>query len=52
MLIRPEAEADIPAIDQINLAAFQNHPHSHQTEHLIVRALRASGALTLSLVAE
>jgi putative acetyltransferase len=52
MILRPETEADIPAIDQINLEAFLHHPYSHQTEHLIVRALRASGALTLSLVAE
>ena len=52
MNLRPETDADIPAIDRINLDAFLNHPYSHQTEHLIVRALRASGALTLSLVAE
>jgi putative acetyltransferase len=52
MIIRPETKADIPAIDQINIVAFLNHPYSHQTEHLIVRALRSSGALTLSLVAE
>lgn len=52
MIIRPETEADIPAIDRINTEAFLNHPYSHQTEHLIVRALRASRALTLSLVAE
>lgn len=52
MILRPETEADIPAIDQINREAFLHHPYSHQTEHLIVRALRASGALTLSLVAE
>ncbi len=47
MIIRPETEADISAIDRINLEAFQNHPYGHHTEHLIVRALRASGALTL-----
>lgn len=52
MIIRPETKADIPSIDQINIEAFLNHPYSHQTEHLIVRALRSSGALTLSLVAE
>jgi putative acetyltransferase len=34
------------------LAAFKDHPFSQQTEHLIVDALRAAGALTLSLVAE
>lgn len=47
MTIRPETEADIPPIDRINLEAFQNHPCSHQTEHLLIRALRAAGALTL-----
>ncbi|HEY3399338.1 MAG TPA: N-acetyltransferase [Geothrix sp.] len=52
MIIRPETEADVPAIDRINIEAFLNHPFSHQTEHLIVRALRASGALALSLVAD
>lgn len=52
VFIRPETEADIPAIDRINLDAFQNHPYSHRTEHLIVRPLRASGALTLSLLAD
>lgn len=52
MIIRPERETDLPAIDRINLEAFKDHPYSHQTEHLIVRALRAAGALTLSLVAE
>lgn len=52
MIIRPERETDIPAIDRINIKAFRDHPYSHQTEHLIVRALRAAGALTWSLVAE
>lgn len=52
MLIRLETETDIPAIDRINRVAFLGHPHSHQTESLIVRALRGAGALTLSLVAE
>lgn len=52
MNVRPEREADLPAIDRIHQKAFLGHPFSHQTEHLIVRALRASGALTLSLVAE
>jgi putative acetyltransferase len=34
------------------IAAFANHPFSHQTEHLIVEGLRADNALTLSLVSE
>ena len=52
MIIRPETSADHKAIQEINIAAFANHPYSHQIEHLIVEALRADGALTISLVAE
>lgn len=52
MIIRPEVEADYPAIREILIAAFADHPYSHQTEHLIVEALRADRALTVGLVAE
>lgn len=52
MIIRPETSDDYQAIREINIAAFANHPYSQQTEHLIVEALRADGALTSSLVAE
>jgi len=52
MRIRPETPADHAAIREINTAAFAEHPFSRQTEHLIVEALRADGALALSLVAE
>ncbi len=51
MLIRPETEEDFAAIRDIHIAAFENHPHSRQTEHLIVEALRAACALSISLVA-
>jgi putative acetyltransferase len=50
--IRPETSADHAAIREINITAFAVHPHSRQTEHLIVEGLRADGALTISLVAE
>jgi putative acetyltransferase len=50
--IRPETPQDFKAIEEIHIAAFANHPYSRQTEHLIVNALRADGALTVSLVAE
>lgn len=50
--IRPEQAQDIAAISAITQAAFIDHPHSQQTEHLIIDALRAAGALTISLVAE
>jgi putative acetyltransferase len=52
MTIRPETSDDLGAIEQIHIAAFANHPYSKQTEHLIVNALRADHALTVSLVAE
>ncbi|MGE5611300.1 MAG: GNAT family N-acetyltransferase [Bacillota bacterium] len=52
MLIRSETPADYDAIRTILIAAFAHHPYSHQTEHLIVEALRAANALTLALVAE
>ena len=52
MQVRPETEADHASIRRIHIAAFANHPHSKQTEHLIVEALRAAKALSLSLVAE
>jgi len=50
-VIREEASDDADCIDAVNRAAFLDHPFSQQTEHLIVRGLRESGALTLSLVA-
>lgn len=52
MNIRPETAQDLDAIQQINIDAFADHPFSHQTEHLIVNALREAGALTISLVVE
>ncbi|KZB56178.1 GCN5 family acetyltransferase [Thalassospira lucentensis] len=51
MLIRDETEADIPAIHALLANAFATAPHSQQTEHLIVDALRDKGRLSLSLVA-
>ncbi|WP_426130294.1 GNAT family N-acetyltransferase [Pararhizobium sp. PWRC1-1] len=52
MIIRPESPADIAAIRAVTIAAFKDHPHSDQTEHLIIDRLRQAGALSLSLVAE
>lgn len=52
MTIRPETPDDLHAIENVHIAAFANHPYSRQTEHLIVNALRAAQALTVSLVAE
>jgi putative acetyltransferase len=52
MLIRDEQAGDEDAIRQLVAAAFRDHPHSDQREHFLIDALRASGALTLSLVAD
>ena len=52
MIVRPETARDLDGIREVNIGAFQGHPFSQQTEHLIVEALRAADALELSLVAE
>jgi putative acetyltransferase len=52
MIIRKETASDIEAITQVTIAAFRTLQISNQTEQFIIKALRAAGALTLSLVAE
>ena len=52
MIIRTETDRDLDGIREVNIAAFQGHPYSQQTEHLIVEALRDADALEVSLVAE
>jgi putative acetyltransferase len=52
MIIREETTADIEAITQVTIAAFKTLQVSNHTEQFIIKALRAAGALTLSLVAE
>ncbi|WP_437205151.1 GNAT family N-acetyltransferase [Planctomicrobium sp. SH664] len=52
LLIRPESAGDVAAITAVTRQAFENHPHSQQTEHLIIDELRRTGALKISLVAE
>jgi len=52
VILRPETDGDLDAIREVNIVAFEGHPYSQQTEHLIVEALRAADALELSLVAE
>lgn len=52
IVIREESETDIPTISDITLAAFQPLDISSHTEHFIIDALRAAGALSVSLVAE
>jgi putative acetyltransferase len=51
-MIRPEQPADVDAIRELVRLAFAGHPYSSGTEPLIIDALRADGALELSLVAE
>ena len=50
--IRDEKDADIAAISDVTVAAFQTMEISNHTEQLIVDELRAAKALTVSLVAE
>ena len=50
--IRGETDADAAAIAEVTVAAFETLAISHHTEQFIIAALRAAGALTVSLVAE
>lgn len=52
MLIRFERPEDADAIHALTWVAFKPMPYSNNTEARIVRDLRASGDLTLSLVAD
>lgn len=51
-IIRNETQADIDAITEVTVAAFKTLEISNNTEQAIIMALRASNALTISLVAE
>ena len=50
--LRLEKPSDIQSIHEITIAAFLDAPHTDHTEQFIVKALRDSGELTISLVAE
>ena len=50
--IRLEKSSDIQSIHTITAAAFLDAPHTDHTEQFIVNALRDSGALTVSIIAE
>ena len=50
--IRAETQADHAVISEVTEAAFRTLAISNHTEQFIVTALRAAGALSLSLVAE
>jgi putative acetyltransferase len=49
--IRSETNDDVGAIAEVTIAAFRTLEIGNQTEQFIVEALRAAGALSLSLVA-
>lgn len=51
MILRDETPDDAAAIRALTTLAFRDAPHASGTEAAIVDALRAAGALTLSLVA-
>lgn len=50
--IRTESAGDAKTIEALTVAAFRNAPHTSHTEQHILNALRAAGALAISLVAE
>src|SRR5690606_16069177 len=50
--IREETPSDVAAIEAVTIAAFLTAAHTSHTEQFIVRALRDSGQLFASLVAE
>ena len=52
IVIRDETDADIGAISEVTIAAFESLQVSNHTEQFIIEALRAAKALTVSLVAE
>jgi len=52
IIIRSEIGADVDAITEVTVAAFKTLEVSNHTEQFIIEALRASKALTISLVAE
>jgi putative acetyltransferase len=52
MPIRPERPSDIDAIHDLTMRAFTGMPYSEGTDAAIIRLLRQSGDLVLSLVAE
>ncbi len=52
IVIRNETSDDIDVIRDVTIAAFKTLAISNHTEQIIIDALRAGKALTISLVAE
>lgn len=52
VVIRDEEARDVAAITEVTVAAFASMEISSHTEQFIIETLRATGALTVSMVAE
>jgi putative acetyltransferase len=52
VLIRSETAADVESIESVTATAFLHAEHTGHNEQFIVNALRAAGALSVSLVAQ
>jgi len=52
VVLRSETDADVSAITDVTVAAFETLEISNHTEQFIIEALRAANALAVSLVAE
>jgi putative acetyltransferase len=52
IVIRNEMDDDVSTTTEVTIAAFKTLAISNHTEQFIIEALRAAGALTVSLVAE
>jgi putative acetyltransferase len=52
IVVRNETHDDVGAITEVTIAAFKTLEISNHTEQFIIEALRAAGALAISLVAE
>lgn len=52
ILIRKETPSDVAAIEAVTIAAFLNAAHADHTEQFVISALRNSGQLSVSLVAD
>ena len=51
-IVRSETDADVTAITEVTVAAFNSLEISNHTEQFIIEVLRAAKALSMSLVAE
>lgn len=52
IVLRNETPGDVRSITEVTIAAFETMAISQHTEQFIIEALRSSGVLTVSIVAE